>query len=373
MARPLTRWQRGAAGALLVVMVVGLHGAATRWIAGHLQVIEAGNAPPPRLAVAFVRELRPAAPPLARPAPAAAPPRRARRAAAAPPPAPAASQPAVSPPGASQPEATALADVAEPPIAPPAEAETADTPASGEPAVPPQAAAASAPAADWPAQWPASTRLSYVLTGWFRGELHGEASVEWIRSGRDYQVHLDVSIGPSFAPLMRRSMSSAGELAADGLRPRRYDEQTRVGFAAPRRIAIRFEPDAVWLPGERRRERWPGMQDAASQFVHLTYLFTTQPERLAPGQRIEVSLALPRTTDRWVYDVREAEPLRLPFGTVPVLHLQPRRLMRPGGDLVMEAWFAPSLLYLPVRIRIHQDAQTWLDLLIDRPPMQAGG
>jgi hypothetical protein len=34
-------------------------------------------------------------------------------------------------------------------------------------------------------------------------------------------------------------------------------------------------------------------------------------------------------------------------------------------------WFAPSLQYLPVRILIRQDAQTYVDLLIDRLPEQA--
>jgi hypothetical protein len=42
------------------------------------------------------------------------------------------------------------------------------------------------------------------------------------------------------------------------------------------------------------------------------------------------------------------------------VHLKPRRVARKGSDLTAEIWFAPSLAYLPVRIRIQQDANTFI-------------
>ena len=51
-------------------------------------------------------------------------------------------------------------------------------------------------------------------------------------------------------------------------------------------------------------------------------------------------------------------------------HLIPRREAG-GGDLVVEMWLAPTLRYLPVRIRIRQDAQTYMDLMVKRPPEMA--
>jgi hypothetical protein len=388
MARRLTQPGRRAASLLLVVGVLVLHLAATRWLASNM-VDWRGTAPmPERLSAVFVREVKPAAPPAAVPPP--APPARkpARR-----------TRPRPAAAAASQPKAPAAASSAPAPSEPPpAEAAVATKPPSesvvggpsgsasapaaapelpgSAPAVAQAASAASAPASaasapDWPTAWPASTRLTYSLTGWYRGELHGAATVEWLRDGAHYQVHVDVRVGPPFAPFMVRRMSSDGELTGDGLAPRRYDEETRVGFGAPRQVTIRFEPDVVVLPNGRQRERWPGVQDAASQFVHLTWLFTTRPQRLEPGHSVDVPLALPRSMDHWRYDILAAEDLRVPFGTLPVRHLKPRRVAQPGGDLVVEAWFAPTLLYLPVRIKIHQDAETYIDLLIDRPPVQA--
>jgi hypothetical protein len=231
------------------------------------------------------------------------------------------------------------------------------------------AAVASAPGTAF--EWPASTRLSYTLTGHYRGPVEGSAQVEWVREGEHYQVHLDAIIGLAVAPLFTRRMSSDGVLGADGLAPRRYDEETRRAFAAPRRAELRFERDAVWLADGKRREAWPGVQDSASQFVQLTWRFRVHPELLAVGNTIEVPLALPASIDRWVYDVVGSETIHAPFGGVEAFHLKPRRVARAGGDMTAEIWFAPSLEYLPVRIRIHQDAETFVDMTIERPPLQA--
>ena len=34
-------------------------------------------------------------------------------------------------------------------------------------------------------------------------------------------------------------------------------------------------------------------------------------------------------------------------------------------------WFAPTLHYLPVRLLIQQDEATYIDLMLDRAPLQA--
>jgi hypothetical protein len=127
----------------------------------------------------------------------------------------------------------------------------------------------------------------------------------------------------------------------------------------------------VQLANGRRVPRPAGVQDAVSQFVQLTWRFTLAPALLREGQVLEVPLALPRRVETWVYDVRAAETLQTPAGPVQAVRVQPRREPRPGGDLVAEMWFAPSLQYLPVRIVIRQDTETFVDLLVDRLPEQA--
>jgi len=327
----------------------------------------------------YVRELQQASPPAVAPTRAAAPVRR--RAVK---PAPASSSPAAEQPTAKPalpepilepiPEASTEART-EPPIPSTEPSMAADAAAPEANAPLPQSADAAGAAASAPGgvafEWPASTRLTYSIVGNYRGEVRGNAQVEWLRSGERYQVHLDVTIGPSFAPLLTRRMSSDGLLSAQGLSPLRYDEMTQRPFSAPRFVTMRFEGDEVVLANGQRRVALPGVQDTASQFVQLIWMFTMQPERLRPGQTIDVPLALPRSVDLWTYDVLEEETLHAPFGAVQAVHLKPRRISRPGGELTVETWFAPTLQYLPVRIRIDQDADTFIDLMIERPPQQA--
>lgn len=219
-------------------------------------------------------------------------------------------------------------------------------------------------------EWPASTRLTYTLEGYYRGELHGSAQVEWLREGSRYEVHVDVTIGPSAASIMGRRMSSRGTITAEGLSPGRYDEDTRVAFRH-RHATVRFGPEAVTLGNGREVPSMPGVQDAASQFVQLTYRLTTEPQLLQVGRVIDFPLALPKRLDRWYYEVAAQETLRTPVGEVPAFHLVPRRETPTRDALLAEMWFAPQLQYLPVRIRIRQDADSYIDLLIDRLPEQA--
>lgn len=336
---------------LLAAAVLGVH----LWLGEQVVPSRPGDeasAITRRIDVAFVRELQPAEPP-------PPPPRRLARtlpaAGAAIAPVEAASAPAVEP-------APPL------PLAEPMPALAA----IAEPAAAAAAALVVEPAASAPAfEWPPSTRLSYVLGGNYRGPVEGQARVEWAKRGTRYQVVMEASVGPPFAPLMTRRASSEGEVTPEGLAPRRYDEETRVVLREPRRVRVELEPERIRLHGGRDVPRAPGVQDSASQFVQLTWLFTMHPELLARGSRIELPLALPRSVQPWIYDVQGSETLATPAGPIEAVHVKPRReATRAGGDLVAEMWIAPALQYLPVRIVVRQDADTWIDLLLERLPQQ---
>ena len=145
-----------------------------------------------------------------------------------------------------------------------------------------------------------------------------------------------------------------------------------LALRSPRRAGVAFEPEQVRLANGDGVPRPAGVQDTASQFVQLTWLFTTQPQRLRVGEAVEMPLALPRRVDLWMYDVVQAERLWMPVGEIDTWHVKPRRPARPGGELTAEVWIAPSLQYLPVRIVIRQDADTFVDLLLTRLPQQDG-
>lgn len=217
-------------------------------------------------------------------------------------------------------------------------------------------------------EWPPSTRLSYVLTGHYRGEVHGFAQVEWLREGERYQVHLEVIVGLPVAPFMSRRMSSDGRLGPNGLVPGRYDEVTRIAWRPERAATVTFEATGVRLADGRWQTRPPGVQDTASQFVQMAYLFNLEPDRLTPGRTLALPLALPRRVDTWVYDILDEESIDTPFGPLAAIPLKPRPLSDRRDTLSAEVWIAPSLRFLPARLRIRQDAETFVDLVLSRAP-----
>ena len=369
--------QRRLAFLLVIVAVLIVHAWTTQHLADRLIELDKDAAMPARIEVAYVREMAlntpppaaaPAAPavaaPRARPrkVPKAATPASAPDAAAS-----AASAPVVAarsvlePPPDLQPPIPAP----EPASQPVPEAAPASDPALA--AATPASSPASGPAAF---EWPASTRMSYLLTGNVQGPVEGSAQVEWIRAESRYQVHLDLVVGPSFAPVATRRMSSDGEITEQGLVPHRFDQQTRAFGTDRGRATVLFEPDSVVLANGERQATVPGVQDTASQFVQLTYVFSTRPELLRVGGTVDIPLALPHRVDVWTYDVVEEELLYTSFGPLPSIHIKPRRAPKPGS-ISAEIWFAPQLRYLPVRILIRQSEQTYVDMLIEKKPQMS--
>ncbi|MEO8922098.1 MAG: DUF3108 domain-containing protein [Caldimonas sp.] len=382
MARRLTgfvappwRGARRAAFVAVVVAVVWGHLTVTHEVATELAAIQAANAMPARIQVAYVRTLEPETPKTAAPdAPRRAAARRALHVARAA--AEAASAAVAEPPVAEAPVTDAIDAAASAPEAAIAAADVASAPevsvaaaSSPSDAAPRVAAAdpASAPATDT-FVWPSATKVSYVLNGNYRGPINGRAEVEWIRVDDRYQVNVDLFAGPEFAPIFSRRMTSEGRVAASGLVPDRYDEETQFLMRDRRRVSVVFAPDSVELADGQKRERLAGVQDTASQFIQFTWLFGSKPDLLRVGASFEFPLALPRSMKRWTYDVVDAETLYTPFGELPVFHLKPRIVERKPGELTVEMWFSPELRYLPVRIRIDQDAGTYIDLVIAKKP-----
>ena len=232
------------------------------------------------------------------------------------------------------------------------------------PAAEPVAAASAAPAASAPsagdapflASWPSDTRLTYKLGGNYRGELHGSARVLWQREGTRYHTAVEMSAGL----LASLSFTSQGDITEGGLRPEVYEENVR-----GRRRGVRLGED-VRLNNGDRIARPEAVQDTASQFVELGHRFSTGQVKLVPGAQVNFSMARPGGIDEWTYDVIGEETLHLPrLGPVPTLHLKPRPLNKPRGPISAEIWYAPSLQYLPVRIRITQGPDTYIDLMVD--------
>ena len=213
-----------------------------------------------------------------------------------------------------------------------------------------------------PDSWPPDTRLNYRMTGNYRGAVSGSAKVLWQRDrGTEvsrYQVRLDISLsGISVA-----TMTSQGLAVESGLQPSTYEErlpgtQRQVTFDGAQ---IRFQNGSVGAQPN-------AVQDAASQFVELSRRFSSGREALRPGTEVSLWLARPGGVDRWTYDVMEPETLHShALGEIQAFRLKPRPLVNPRGPIIAEMWFAPSLQYLPVRVRIALGDDNFVDLMVDK-------
>jgi len=372
--------RRGRLLALLAVVLL-LHAVALQWLSHQLQQSAALRPLATPMFTRLLQQQAPAVIPVSQVvAPQRARPRGALVAAAKPPPskpARAASEPSeaqAAPPReepaqpAPAPEyiAAAAPDVGASAAAPPASAASAAPVAPVAPeaatAAPAAATAASGPVAATGTaldSWPADTRLNYRLGGYFRsGELHGSARVQWQRQGERYETRIEIDV----TLLAELVLTSQGEVTAQGLFPRAYEELRRSG---PR--GARLGDASIVLNDGRTLPRPQGVQDTASQFVELSHRFATGQDVLAVGRSVSVWLARPGGVDLWTYDVVERETLHSEqLGPIDAFHLKPRLIANPRGNITAEMWFAPSLQYLPVRIRVGMGGATYVDLMVEK-------
>lgn len=227
-------------------------------------------------------------------------------------------------------------------------------------------------------QWPSDTRLSYQLGGYFRGQLHGNAQVQWTRlpslasvasapgaaldtaTSDRYQVRVNISVGGLANP----QFTSQGRIRADGLLPEVYEEQLPNG-----QRSVKLDAAGVVMQNGSRLPRPllepDSVQDTASQFVDIGHRFAQGRARLAAGETLRIWLARPGGLDEWVYDIGPAETLYLPLlGAVQAHHLKPRPLAKARGTITAEMWIAPSLQHLPVRVKVNLNSETHVDLLV---------
>jgi hypothetical protein len=206
------------------------------------------------------------------------------------------------------------------------------------------------------AHWPPATRLNYKLHGHYRGDLYGKATVQWQRQGPRYQAQVDVHVSLLFG--MR--MTSQGRVLPQALWPEVYEEERRGKVRG-----IKMGDAVVQLNNGETAPRPKNLQDTTSQFVQLAQDFAHQRRPLQVGAVIAVPLARPGGVDEWVYDVVALDTLNTPLGAVPAFHLQPRPLAKARSGVDADMWFAPSLQYLPARIRLNLGPDVWLDLLLE--------
>jgi hypothetical protein len=193
--------------------------------------------------------------------------------------------------------------------------------------------------------------------------------VQWTRQGENnerYQVRVIVDAG-----LYELRMTSQGRVSPQGLLPEAFEEYSKRILATPRIRPLKLEDNDVILEGNRRVPRPAAeplaVQDTVSQFIDIGHRFTEGRAKLQEGQTLRIWLGRPGGLDEWVYDIGPAETMYLPrIGPVTVHEFKPRPLANPRGTITMSFWLAPSLQFLPAKIRIQLNPEAFAELIADQ-------
>lgn len=199
---------------------------------------------------------------------------------------------------------------------------------------------------------PASRRLHYTLEGALRGQpVTGRAELDWRHDGTRYEARLVLAL-----PAGRRRQDSRGEVGPAGLAPERHAEEAGTGEA------VHFDRAGGRITFSRHRPEVPlqdGAQDRLSVLLQLGALLAGEPSLRQPGRRIALQTATTREAETWQWQVAGEEEPPQAGGHPRAWRLD--RLPRHPFDPGWQAWFAPALDYLPVRLRLTWPSGDWLD------------
>ncbi|TAH10156.1 MAG: DUF3108 domain-containing protein [Curvibacter sp.] len=192
--------------------------------------------------------------------------------------------------------------------------------------------------------YPDPARLKYDVRAEVKGvsiSLNGE--LLWQHDGKTYNSRLEFS----HFLLGSRVQTSKGTLGAQGLEPVRFGDKVRSEVAAHfDRIAnkVTFSANTPDVP------LTPGMQDQLSALLQVSAMLGGEPLRYPPGTQIPFEAIGPRSVESWTMVVGASERLALPGGEVSAIKIT----RGPAGPYSnrAEIWLAPSMGYLPVRIRL---------------------
>jgi hypothetical protein len=187
------------------------------------------------------------------------------------------------------------------------------------------------------------------------------AELLWRQDGQHYDARLEVG---AFL-LGSRVQTSSGNLGAEGLMPLRFGDKSRSELAA------HFQRDKNIISFSANTPDVPllkGAQDRLSVILQLSALLAADPTRYPAGTMLSFQTVSQREAEVWQFVVEKEENLQLPYGDLPSLKLN--RNPRKAFDQRIELWLAPTLDYLPVRLRItnaNGDAVDQLLRSIEKP------
>lgn len=211
-----------------------------------------------------------------------------------------------------------------------------------------------------PVNLPASVDLDYKIDARQRGfGLSGQAQVSWRLNGDKYTLTENTR-----AVLLGRILEhrSEGDIDAFGIAPRTfYEKRFR---KAP--WTTTFDRKTKSITFTESKERYPlkgGEQDRSTAAWQLLSVARAAPDKFTPGSEWSFFVAGRRDAEAWVFKVVGQESVRIGSGDVLAVHLT-KAPPPDSKDQTVDLWLAPSMDWLPVRLRFTDDNGDFVDQVL---------
>jgi len=259
------------------------------------------------------------------------------------------------------------------PAPPPPQPKTARAPVTERPASAPSAAASAAPGTT-PALTASATEptevarsegaLLYAVSGRLGGQpLGGSARLEWKLGSARYTLSLQATGTHRYSVVFAWNLKTEGRIAAEGLVPQRYEEDTQFSGASTSHRVLQSdarEPDRPQAEG----------LDPLSALLRLAADVQAPAVATAASEprRTAISVRLPDRPVTLDFEGQGEETLESPFGPLRTEKYVTRHAAPIHDDPIVTVWMAPELQHTPVRIRLErQDLATVVFDLASEP------
>jgi Protein of unknown function (DUF3108) len=205
---------------------------------------------------------------------------------------------------------------------------------------------------------PAPRRLKFDITGLSNGLTYSATgALQWSHDGSQYQLGLEAYTLGGWVKV--RSDTSSGQLSSSGLMPKRYAYKTR------NEVAAHFDREKGQISFSNNRPSNPmqaGAQDRMSVAAQMAAMFAGAPDKYPAGSNIRIQVAGGSDAEPWILKVEGGEVLSLSNGQIDTIKVS--RAPRREFDRRVEFWLAPSLDYLPARIKLTEPNGDYVDNLL---------
>lgn len=213
-----------------------------------------------------------------------------------------------------------------------------------------------------PVDVPPSVDLNYSIHARQKGfSLSGEALINWRVTGARYALHADTRAMLFGSILENRS---EGLVDGFGVAPLKFSEKrirhdlwTTTFDRAGNTISFTESKLVYPIKG--------GEQDRSSVSWQLVAVARAAPEKFVPGSEWIFFVAGRRDAEPWTFKVVKKENIRTGLGPVETVHLV--KLPPPDSkDQTLDIWLAPSLGWLPARLRFTDNDDEFVDQTLQK-------